>query len=550
MSNLNTFNLYLLSLKKSFQDGLREKKFKSSNYNVSLGGIQPHRIYESSNIFLIQDLINHDPIILNSVRKFTTNVWKITNLEKDKKKKLHNFCWLPALNIKTEKEIGCLIIDQWINNFSNYNEKYWTLDIVTMRLIYWISSYEIIFKNSDLIFRSKVINNIVKQTKHLFKNISLVSSGVNKIKSLAALILVGNSFEQYEEYTQFGLKNLEDELGNFVNKDGFVKSKNPEDLFWTLYFLVLIKEWLILSRKQTPAFINIYINSLGICFKFLRFSNGDLPLFNGANHINTEKFYEFLESRGYEFENMENIFCGYAKIKSKKIELFIDANNPSSMLHSRNYQAGPLSFELTSGGIKFICNSGSGKNLGDELSYLSSSTAAHSTVTINDTSSCIFQKNALIRKYFGNSLIEKHNIFKQEFKNDKEFIQCVVGQDGYEKRFKILHERQITLFKSENHIEGIDSLKCKNLENKNLTFSVRFHIHPDIRIIKTMGNDILLSSSGGEGWIFRSPQIPTKIEKNLYLGNSDNIKESSFILLEGNIENENTNIIWHLEKAK
>jgi uncharacterized heparinase superfamily protein len=65
-----------------------------------------------------------------------------------------------------------------------------------------------------------------------------------------------------------------------------------------------------------------------------------------------------------------------------------------------------------------------------------------------------------------------------------------------------------------------------------------------------MGNDILLSSNGGEGWIFRSPQIPNKIEKNLYFGNSDNIKESSFILLEGNIENENTNIIWHLEKAK
>ena len=80
MSNFNTFNLYLLSLKKSFQDGLREKKFKSSNYNVSLGGVQPHRIYESSNIFLIQDLVNNDPIILNSVRKFKTNLWKINNL--------------------------------------------------------------------------------------------------------------------------------------------------------------------------------------------------------------------------------------------------------------------------------------------------------------------------------------------------------------------------------------------------------------------------------------------------------------------------------------
>ena len=400
MSNFNTFNLYLLSLKKSFQDGLREKKFKSSNYNVSLGGVQPHRIYESSNIFLIQDLVNNDPIILNSVRKFTTNLWKITNLENDKTKKLHDFGWLPALNIKTEKELGCLIVDQWINNFSNYNEKYWTFDVITNRLINWISSYDIIFKNSDLIFRSKVINNIVKQAKHLFKNINLINTGIDKIKSLAALILVGNSFEQYEEYTQFGLKNLEDELSDFINKDGFVKTKNPEDLFWTLYFLVLVKEWLILSRKQTPAFINIYINSLGISFKFLRFSNGDLPLFNGANQINTERFYEYLESRGYEFENMENIFCGYAKIKSKKIEIFMDANNPSSMLHSRNYQAGSLSFELSSNGEKFICNSGSAKNLGEELSYLSSSTAAHSTVTINDTSSCIFQKNKMIKIFW------------------------------------------------------------------------------------------------------------------------------------------------------
>ena len=76
------------------------------------------------------------------------------------------------------------------------------------------------------------------------------------------------------------------------------------------------------------------------------------------------------------------IFFVVAKIKSKKIELFIDANNPSSILHSRNYQAGPLSFELASNGVKFICNSGSGKNLGEELSYLSSSTAAHSTVQL------------------------------------------------------------------------------------------------------------------------------------------------------------------------
>ena len=156
----------------------------------------------------------------------------------------------------------------------------------------------------------------------------------------------------------------------------------------------------------------------------------------------------------------------------------------------------------------------------------------------------------MIRKYFKNSLIDGHDIYKKEISHEKEFTKCIVAHNGYEKRFKTLHERQITLFKTKNSIEGIDTLKCADHKQQILNFSVRFHIHPDIRITKTMGNDILLSSDNGDGWIFRSPQIPTKIEKNLYFGNSDNIRESSFILLEGNIENAVTNIIWYLEKAK
>ena len=197
---------------------------------------------------------------------------------------------------------------------------------------------------------------MLNKKKHLYQNINLVEPGIEKIKSLAAIILVGNSFEQYEDYTRSGLNNLENELNNFINKDGFVKSKNPEDLYWTLYFLILIKEWLKASQKQTPNFVNNYIFSMGVCFKFLQFSNGEIPIFNGANIINSEKFSEFLKLRDYEFEDMKDIFCGFVKIKSKKIELFLDANNPPSQNYCKNYQAGALSFELASSDIKFICN--------------------------------------------------------------------------------------------------------------------------------------------------------------------------------------------------
>ena len=38
-----------------------------------------------------------------------------------------------------------------------------------------------------------------------------------------------------------------------------------------------------------------------------------------------------------------------------------------------------------------------------KLTSLSRSTAAHSTLYLNDTSSCIFQKNNSINKVYGNS---------------------------------------------------------------------------------------------------------------------------------------------------
>ena len=96
------------------------------------------------------------------------------------------------------------------------------------------------------------------------------------------------------------------------------------------------------------------------------------------------------------------------KLKKKKFEFFIDCGNPPSDKFLKHYQAGCLSFELISNKQKVICNSGYGKYLSSKLTSLSRSTAAHSTLYLNDTSSSIFQKNKKINKIYGNTLIEKH----------------------------------------------------------------------------------------------------------------------------------------------
>ena len=59
---------------------------------------------------------------------------------------------------------------------------------------------------------------------------------------------------------------------------------------------------------------------------------------------------------------------------------------------SSEYQSGSLSFEIVSNGKKLISNCGyyDGKN--EKLVKLSKSTATHSTLIIDDSSSCKFKK--------------------------------------------------------------------------------------------------------------------------------------------------------------
>ena len=111
-------------------------------------------------------------------------------------------------------------------------------------------------------------------------------------------------------------------------------------------------------------------------------------------------------------------------------------------------KAGCLSFELISNKQKVICNSGYGKYLSLKLLTLSRSTAAHSTLYINDTSSCIFQKNKSINKVYGNSLVQRHKVINKNYTEDKDFYSIVASHDGYEKKFGYIHTRSIKISKN------------------------------------------------------------------------------------------------------
>ena len=167
---------------------------------------------------------------------------------------------------------------------------------------------------------------------------------------------------------------------------------------------------------------------------------------------------------------------------------------------------------------------------------LSCSTAAHSTLYINDTSSCTFQKNKSINKVFGNSLLEKHKIISKNYVNEKDYYLITASHNGFEKKFGYIHTRSIKILKKKDKIYGQDDLKKTKKYFSSLNYFIRFHIYPDIKIVKTKaGNSIIISLSNGDGWLLKSETNDFEIERNIFFGNKNKIINNETVLIKGNI---------------
>ena len=544
--NLRFIRLLIYSLIKLSLEKIKKIYFTTKYYNNSLKVTPPSRSYDMNNVPLLLELEDKNLKRIELINRFQKNIWKLENIGQKNLSALHKFSWLSKLDIKNQKQLAKNIMIEWLRKNQNYNQKNWEHDVTATRLIFWICCSHFTIRNDDMVFRSALTNNMIKQALHLNKNLKFINNNLEKILVLAALVLVSVTFEGNQKLFQSSMKNLSKEIKDLIDRNGFVESKNPEDQFWLLHHLVLIREFLIFSQNTVPEFLDQNIQKVGSNYKSMLLSNNFLPLFNGAKNRDTSEYNKFLKAKNYTFDKKKQTHA-YLIAKLKKYEIALDANDPPSDLFSHNYQAGCLSFEFIYNGKKVISNCGSANNFGGELPFLSQTTAAHSTLTINDTSSCLFQKNPLIRTFYGNSLIQKLKVYKKDLNSDKNTISVIAGHNGYQKKYNAVYERKIVISEEEEKVSGDELIIVAKKDLAFLNFSLRFHVTPEAKLVQTQGGDILLSIDN-QGWRFKCAHV-VKIEDSLYFASYDKITESKCILVEGTLKDKVNNINWSLEKT-
>ena len=511
------------------------------NRKITASVVSSLEYYPSPN--LLDSLIKYNKKKIDIENYSLNNMWENKELKEKDYKSLNSFFWLFSLDLKSSKKDIQGVILQWIDQNHKYNSKGWEVDILAKRIISWTSNTRLTYEDCSTEYKNKFNAIIKKQINHLINEIEQSESVDDKIIGCAAIILTGLSYKDKNQYLKVGLNLLKKLIKFSFDNDGFPRSRSIRQLCFYLKYFILIREWFKESQNEIPDFINENIYYLGQAYAFCLQNNKVDLLFNGNNETNNVDFEQYLKKLGYSFKNQVNELGGYVALNSKKTSLIMDVGPSPDKRFSSNYQAGSLSFEIISNGKKLICNSGYFQNHNHQLNNLSKSSAIHSTLILDDRSSCKFNKtkNESSKILLGLKILQKSIVY------EKNYWKINASHDGYLKQYGIVHEREIEFYPEQIKFIGHDKIIFKNAI-KNLKFEIRFHLEPNIKIMKTQDNKSILIDLDGEGWKFNSDNNNMNIDNGLYFGIKNSFIDNQNIVISGMTNDENQTIKWEITK--
>src|SRR5262249_47102973 len=112
-------------------------------------------------------------------------------------------------------------------------------------------------------------------------------------------------------------------------------------------------------------------------------------------------------------------------------------------------------------------------------------TAAHSTVTFNDTSSCRFiEAGPIKRMLYGTPMIAGPRDVPVDREEQADAIVLRASHDGYAEIFNVIHQRVLVLAADGRRLDGEDLFTPARgalIPADRDQFAVRFHLHPSVK---------------------------------------------------------------------
>jgi uncharacterized heparinase superfamily protein len=473
-------------------------------------------------------------------------------------RELHGFGWLRHLRaseLRVSRSNARSLVRDWIRHGGRHHPIAWEPTVLARRVMSWLSQSPLVLEGCDHAFYKRFMRSLTSQVRALRRIAPNGPPGLPRLTMMMAVAAAAVALPDQERFMRQAAKWLEAELALQVLPDGCHVSRSPSIILELLADLLPLRQAYTARGLQPPQGLITAVDRMMPMVRFFRHADGALARFNGTSDTPVDLIATVLaydDARGAPVSAAPH--SGFRRLAAGDTVVVIDTGPPPPIALSSEAHAGCLSFELSSGRQRIIVNCGAGGVPGSRLRRLSRTTAAHSTATIDDCSSCRFLVGSALSRHFGEVVAEGPvDVLVEQGEEDEGAEVIAASHDGYADRFGIIHERRLKLSSTGHRLDGLDHFRAA--DGSRLApgagkhkFAIRFHVHPtaNLRPLESPGQ-VLIALADGEAWQF-SADAPVEIEESIFFSETHGSRRSSQIVISGIAQLRDT-VSWWLQRV-
>ncbi|WP_169566497.1 heparinase II/III family protein [Sneathiella limimaris] len=539
-----------MSNKPSPKRTIKDMVFSSSLYSSSLKIRTPKRLLHTP-VDVIPgvgdkaDTLFKGCFLLEGVENKLNNKepWLAQKMPHHWHRELHRFNWVrdfSANGSDAAKRHVRALLTNWVHSFEEYEPLIWDPDIIARRLVNWMQQSPFLLTSNDGDFNYKFLRSLRKQLQHLQRYCRYFAREKDQFLFYLALYLGNVCFTDTQPQAHRLLQKLMAEIEKVILSDGCHVSRNPSQLLETLADLISLRETLNRMEAPIPEGLEQAIDRATTAVRFFQHGDGDLALFNGSKLMGEgtcDQLLAISNILGRSPHSMKE--GGFERLKAGRSLILFETGLAGRPQNALPYH-GAGSFEFSYGRDRIIVNCGAHPDPESPWHKALAATAAHSTLSVGDANA----------------------VFPAPVKEGAEGpIQVSVEEEGgslllvyrnpcFEQSAKIRHLRRIYLSSDGREIRGEDTVETLDPAADTTDFAVRFHIHPDISISKSLGGrSLLMMTRQGTGWQFLTSLSEAGLEESIYCSRPGEKRHNKQIVLRGRLHGAETlTIKWALHQ--
>ncbi len=437
---------------------------------------------------------------------------------------IHRFVWLRDLDTAASRDqalpVAEKLMEEWLDaNGKKIRQPAWRPDNCGWRLLIWASHAPLILSSSDLIYRSKVLNNIARTARHLDRTADKATSSLGRLVAWSGVVAASLLIPEGRVRRIVGEAGLEKAMGEFFYADGGSVSRSPLNQMDAVILLSMLKQVYLARNEDAPEFLENALAQAVPPLTGLTHFDGSMGNWQGGGATPGEQVEQVIEASGVRARPLRQARdWGYQRVASGRSVLILDAAPPPIARMAVAGCASTLAFEFSNGDSRIIANCGGaglvGATIPASLARGLRTTAAHSTLCIdNSNSTSILPDGKLGRG------VNEVELFRRDVENA---TRLEASHDGYAKRFGLVHKRLLLLRSDGLELRGEDMLipdgRKRRRKKKDIEYALRFHLGPDIESdLISDGKGVLLRLKDGNLWQFRSTGGKIMLEDSVWV---------------------------------